>query len=289
MNLGRVGVWALEPRFADPGEAAEAVAELDELGWGALWLADVFGGDVLADAGRLLDATKTLTLATGVLNLWAHDPAEVATAAAELERRHPGRFLLGVGVSSPDSAAAAGAVFARPVARLASYLDALDAAPTPVPARRRVLGALGPKMLALAASRARGAHPFLVTPEHTAAARTALGPGPLLAPHQVVVLDADPDRVRPLVRGALSMTLSMPHYQRNLGALGFGADDLAGGGSDRLVDALVAWGDAEAVAARVRAHHDAGADHVAVHVVSDAAPMTLPRAQWRELAAALVP
>jgi probable F420-dependent oxidoreductase len=286
MELGRAGIWSLELRFGDQGETSEAAAELEELGWGALWLGDVFGGDVLADAGRLLDATSAMTVATGVLNLWAHDPATVAAAAAGLDGRHPGRFLLGLGVSSPESAASAGQVFRRPVERVARYLDDLDGAPQPAPARRRVLGALGPKMLRLAARRAAGAHPFLVTPGHTAAARGLLGAGPLLAPHQAVVLDTDPGRARALIRASLALSLTQPHYQGNLRRLGFGPDDLAGGGTDRLVDSLVAWGDEEAVSRRIREHHDAGADHVAVHVVS-ADPGQLPRAQWRALAAAL--
>jgi probable F420-dependent oxidoreductase len=285
-GLGRVGIWSLELRFGDHGETSEAAAELEELGWGALWLGDVLGGDVLADAGRLLDATSSLAVATGVLNLWAHDPARVAAVTAGLGRRHPGRFLLGLGVSSPESAASAGRVFRRPVDRVARYLDDLDGAAEPVPARGRVLGALGPRMLGLAARRAVGAHPFLVTPEHTATARGLLGREPLLAPHQAVVLEADPGRARALIRASLSLSLSQPHYQDNLRRLGFGPDDLAGGGSEHLVDSLVAWGDAETVSKRVREHHDAGADHVAVHVVAGG-PARLPRAQWRALAAAL--
>jgi probable F420-dependent oxidoreductase len=262
VELGRTGVWSLELRFGDAGEIGEAAAELDELGWGALWLPDVMGGDVLADAARLLAAASRLTVATGVLNLWAHDPADVAATAADLDRRHPGRFLLGVGVSSPDSAASAGQRFERPVARVARYLDDLDTAPDPVPAGRRILGALGPQMLGLAARRAIGAHPFLVTPEHTAAARAVLGEGPLLAPHQAVLLETDPGRARELIRAGLALSLSMPHYQGNLRRLGGGPD---------------------AVVKRIREHHAAGADHVAVHVLT-ADPMRLPRPEWRTLA-----
>jgi probable F420-dependent oxidoreductase len=141
-------------------------------------------------------------------------------------------------------------------------------------------------MLALAARRAGGAHPFLVTPEHTATARSVLGQGPLLAPHQAVVLDTDPGRARALIRESLQLSLAQPHYQDNLRRLGFGPDDLARGGSDHLIDSRVAWGDPDTVSKRIREHHDAGADHVAVHVIS-ADPTRIPRAQWRALAEAL--
>lgn len=287
MDLGRVGIWSTELRYGDPGETGDAAAELEELGWSALWVPSVMDAGVLAASERLLQATTKITVATGVLNLWMHEPAEVAAEVARMDAAHPGRFVLGVGVSAPVAARSVGREFVSPLAVTGTYLDQLDSADPPVPASRRILAALGPKMLALAARRSAGAHPFLVPPSHTAQARQVLGPRAVLAPHQAVILETDPGAARAIARQALGPSLSMPHYQASFRRLGFGDDDLADGGSDQLIDTVTAWGDPPAIARRIRDHHDAGADHVAVHVVASG-PASPPRTQWRQLSEALL-
>ncbi|MGW8877608.1 TIGR03620 family F420-dependent LLM class oxidoreductase [Streptomyces mirabilis] len=281
MNVGRVGIWSVELRLGDAGEISERAAELDELGWGALWIPGLGGGDVLGDSERLLKATRRLTVATGILSIWRHDAEEIAAGHHQLQQAYGGRLLTGLGVSDPAAAEQAGRPF-RPVADMNAYLDRLDHSATPLPARERVLAALGPKLLDLAAQRTAGAHTFLVTPESTADTRRTLGPAATLAPYQAVVLDPDAATARATARSFLSPFIGMAHYARSLRRQGFTEADLAGGGSDRLIDSVVAWGDIEAIGRRVRAHHDAGADHVALHVITtDGA---FPRTQWRELA-----
>lgn len=282
MNLGRVGIWSTELRLADPGRISERAAELDELGYGALWIPGLGGGDILGDTQRLLAATRTIAVATGVISIWRHDAAEMAVGHRRLTDIHGRRLLLGLGVSDPGSAHRAGRPF-RPLADMREYLDRLDQPATPVPPAERILAALSPKLTALAAQRTAGVHPFLVTPESTAATRALLGPEPTLAPYQAVVLEQDPDTARAAARSFLGGFLGMAHYARSLRAQGFTDDDLASGGSDRLIDAVVAWGDIEAIGKRVRAHHDAGADHVALHVLGGTE--AFPRRAWRELAA----
>ncbi len=287
MDLGRAGIWSTELRYGDPGEIRDSAAELEDQGWSALWVPSVMDAGVLAASESLLTATARIMVATGVLNLWLHEPAKVAAEAARLEAAHPGRFVLGIGVSAPVAAQSVGREYTRPLAVTAAYLDRLDGAEPPVAAGRRLLAALGPKMLALAAQRSAGAHPFLVSPSHTARARQILGPRAVLAPHQAVILETDPAAARAIARQALAPSLSVPHYQASFLRLGFSADDLAGGGSDHLIDAIVAWGDPGAIATRIREHHDAGADHVAVHVVSPG-PGRPPRKPWRRLSEALL-
>jgi probable F420-dependent oxidoreductase len=287
IDLGRVGIWSRELRYnPDRGARAAAAAELEELRYSAIFVPDA-GGDVLGEAEHLLAATRHVSIATGVLNIWMHDPAEVASRHAGIRARFGQRFLLGLGSShAPLVEASARGPYALPYSRMEAYLDALDAAAAPVPAGERMLAALGPRMLSLARARAGAAHPYLVPPEHTELARRILGPGPVLAPEQAVVLNADRRRGRERARAFVSNYLALPNYVRNLRRLGFGDDDLHGGGSDRLVDALVARGDEEAIAARVRAHHDAGADHVCVYVFGSG-DERLPLDQWRRLAPAL--
>jgi probable F420-dependent oxidoreductase len=287
IDLGRVGIWSRELRYnPDLGARAAAAAELEELRYSAIFIPDA-GGDVLGAAEHLLAATRHVSIATGVLNIWMHDPAEVASRRADIRARFGRRFLLGLGSShAPLVEASARGPYARPYSRMEAYLDGLDAATAPVPAAERMLAALGPRMLSLAAARAGAAHPYLVPPEHTELARRILGCGPVLAPEQAVVLDTDRRRGRERARAFVSDYLGLPNYVRNLRRLGFGDDDLHGGGSDRLVDALVARGDEEAIAARVRAHHDAGADHVCVYVFGSG-DERFPLGQWRRLAPAL--
>ncbi len=284
VHLGRVGIWSSIRQWRDDGENKEAVAELEELGYGALWIGGAHGDLALVEA--LLDASRRLVLATGIVNVWLYPSAEVAEATARVEAAHPGRFLLGIGAGHAVSTEAAGQKYERPYGKVVAYLDGLDAAAHPVPEDRRALAALGPRVLELAAARTAGAHPYLVPPEHTQQAREVKGPDALLAPEQKVVLEADPERARAVARQNLAIYLRLPNYTNNLRRLGFGADDIAEPGSDRLVDALIAWGDVDAVVGRVRAHLDAGADHVCIQALTDS-PGSPPRAAWRELAGAV--
>ncbi|MGW4238661.1 LLM class F420-dependent oxidoreductase [Streptomyces sp. NPDC004749] len=282
---GRYGIWSAELRSEESAlraEIPEAAAELEELGFGAVWLG---GNSAVEHAVPLIEATSTLTVATGILSIWQHEPTDVAGQFQALDSAHPGRFVLGIGASHAKIASQ----YRRPYSSMVTYLDGLDAAG--VPADRVVLAALGPKMLGLARDRTGGAHPYLVTPEHTAQAREILGSGPLLAPELKVVLDADPDTARATARGYLAGYLALPNYTNSFQRLGFTEDDFAGGGSDRLIDAVYAWGTDEQIRGRVDAFHAAGADHVALQIVTPdttlSGPASLPRAQWRRLAGVL--
>ncbi len=288
VTMRGTGIWSSGLRYGDPGRAREAAAELESLGYRALWIPDV-GGDLFEAIERLLAATQTVTVATGILNLWMHAPEESAAAYARFTETYGDRVLVGIGVShAPLIDAGEPGRYQKPLARTAAWLDGLDAAPDPLPASRRVLAALGPKMLQLARARTAGAHPYNVTPEHTAIARSALGPDALLLPEQAVVLGTDRAAVHQLARSHLAGYLSLPNYTNNLRRLGFGDDDLADGGSDRLVDALVAWGDEDAIRQRVDLHREAGADHVCIQVLADEQAGGLPLDDWRRLAPALV-
>ncbi|WP_068187299.1 LLM class F420-dependent oxidoreductase [Mycobacterium sp. UM_CSW] len=285
MDLAGVGIWSSQLRYGDAAEIADAAAELDELGFTALWIPDV-GGPVFDAVGRLLTATARTVIATGILNLWMHAAGDVADSYAALTAEHGDRFLLGIGVShAPLIDAGEPGRYRKPLAATASFLDGLDAAPRPVPAAARVLAALGPKMLELSATRARGAHPYLVTPDHTASARSTLGEGPLLLPEQTVILCDSADEARRVGTDWLRAYLALPNYANNLLRIGFSEDDLAQV-SDRLFDAIIAWGDEGAVMRRVAEHQAAGADHVCVQVLL-ADPSAFPREQWRRIAAAL--
>ncbi|KUI23472.1 LLM class F420-dependent oxidoreductase [Mycobacterium sp. GA-1285] len=285
MDLAGVGIWSSQLRYGDHGEAAEAAAELEDLGFSALWIPDV-GGPVLDSVENLLSATKRVVIATGILNLWMHEPADVAARYASLTDTHGERFLLGIGVShAPLIDFKEPGLYRKPLAATRKYLDAIDATPQPVPVANRVLAALGPKMLELAATRARGAHPYLVTPDHTSYARDRLGQGPLLLPEQTVLLTTDADQARALGTDWLRSYLALPNYANNLLRSGFSEEDVATV-SDRLFDAIIAWGDEETVLNRVQQHLDAGADHVCVQVLT-ADPREFPRDQWRRLASAL--
>jgi len=276
--VGRYGIWSWGLRAEDPAaqqEIPEAAAELEELGYGAVWLG---GSSGVQHAVPLIEATSQLTVATGILSIWQYEAADAAARFLELDSARPGRFLLGLGVSHAKLADQ----YRRPYSTMAGYLDALAAAG--VPAERVVLGALGPRMLELSRDRAGGAHPYLVTPEHTAAARALLGDGPLLAPELKVVLETDAGTARAIAREYLAMYLTLPNYTNEWLRLGFTEDDFTGGGSDRLIDALYAWGDDARIRDRIDAFHQAGADHVALQIVNGAGPDPLPRAEWRRLA-----
>ena len=257
-ELGKIGVWRSAAQLSP-----ELAVTLERLGYGAIWIGGSPGGD-LRLAEQLLDATTRLTVATGIVNIWKDAAQPVAASYHRIEARHPGRFLLGIGVGHPE---ATGARYAKPYETMLSYLDELDAAQIPI--GRRVLAALGPKMLKLSAERAAGAHPYLTTAEHTRKARDILGSGVLLAPEQKVVLDTDPVRARSIGRPVVAKPyLGLVNYTSNLRSLGYTDADLADGGSDRLIDALVAHGDAGTVAAGISEHLNAGADHVTVQLLT---------------------
>jgi len=234
-----------------------------------------------------LQASHRLVVATGIVRIWAVPAADLASRVARVTSRHPDRFVLGLVVSHAPGVEQSGQRYVHPYEKMVAYLDELDRASPPVPKERRALAALGPRMLRLAAERAAGAHPYLVTPEHTRRARGILGPEPLLAPEQMVVVETDPGRAREIGRATLARYLQLPNYTNNLRRLGFTEEDLAGGGSDALVDALVAWGTPEEIEPRIREHHEAGANHVAVQVLTAPDATGLPHEQWRPLARAL--
>ncbi len=292
MNIGRVGIWSFGLELQPAARAQEAAAEIESLGYGALWIPEAMGREVFTHAGLLLAATRRIVIATGIANIWARDAMTMAAAQKTLTEAYPDRFLLGLGVShAPLVETVRGHRYEKPLSAMRAYLDAMDIAPSIAPPPTtdlvRVIGALAPKMLKLAAARTAGAHPYFVPPEHTARARALMGPGPLLAPEQAVVLETTASPARDIARAHMMTYLGLPNYVNNLKRLGFSDADVANGGSDGLVDAIVAWGDLDAVVRRVRAHFDAGADHVCVQVL-DADPRALPLRQWRELAPALL-
>ncbi|MCC9155148.1 LLM class F420-dependent oxidoreductase [Streptomyces parvulus] len=279
-SVGRYGVWSVQLRADDPSgaaERAEAAAELEQLGYGALWLG---GNTSAAHAAPLIAATSRLVVGTSIQSIWEHEVAETAASFAELEVAHPGRFVLGLGVSHGPRVKE----YSRPYSTMVDYLDGLDRAG--MRSGHRVLAALGPKMLDLSRDRAAGAIPYLVTPEHTAQARERLGAAPLLAPEFKVLLDSDPARARATARAYLGRYLALPNYTKNFLNLGFTDADVADGGSDRLIDAVFAWGDDDTVRTRIDAFLDAGADHVALQVVEDDMSRA-PREGWRRLASLL--
>lgn len=291
MELGRVGLWTFQLDLQPAAAAQEAAAELEALGYPALWLPEAVGREPFVNSALLLSATSTMVVATGIASIWARDAMTMSAGQLALTEAFPGRFLLGLGVShQPMVDYVRGQHYDKPLTKMREYLTAMDGAiymaPRPAEEPRRVLAALGPKMLELAAAQALGAHPYFVPVEHTAYARAALGEGPMLCPEQAVVLATDPEAGRAAARQHMATYLGLPNYTNNLRRFGWGDADLADGGSDALVDAIVAWGDEDAIVARVQAHLDAGADHVCVQVL-DADATALPMAQWRTLAPAL--
>jgi probable F420-dependent oxidoreductase len=290
VDLGRIGIWTFAFELHSAARVREAAAEIEALGWGAIWIPEALGREAFAHAALVLGATRRIPVATGIANIWARDAMAMANGQRTLAEAWPNRFLLGIGVSHAPLVGMRGHAYERPLTAMRHYLDAMDAAvynAPPAPETPRVIGALAPKMLALAAERTDGAHPYFVPPEHTRRARAALGAGKLLAPEQAVVLERDADTARAIARQHMQMYLQLPNYVQNLRRLGFGDADVRDGGSDRLVDAIVAWGDVAAIADRVRAHHEAGADHVCLQVLPHDRT-ALPVAEWRALAAALL-
>jgi probable F420-dependent oxidoreductase len=267
----------------------EAAAELEELGYTTIWMPGGQRAGLADHLRNMLNTTKQAVIATGIVSVWTHPAAEVAAEHHELTQAYPGRFLLGLGISHQHAVEGAGLSYEKPLRKLRSYLDELDAAPTPVPVDERILASLGPLSLKLARDRSVGTHPYFMPVEHTRISREAVGAGKVVAPEQMVVLESDPDRAKAIARRAMDRYLHAPNYTNNLLRLGFREEDLAGGGSDRLVDALIAWGGAERIAQRIAEHHAAGADHVCIQVLTET-PQDLGAAMdgWRRLAPALV-
>ncbi len=290
MELGHIGLWTSQLDMQPMTRAQEVVAELDELGYGALWVPESVGRDPFASVALLLSASRRIVLATGIANLHARKPMTMQAGWKTLTEAFPERFLLGIGVSHQVMVEGVhGASYDKPYSTMVAYLDAMDrsmffAAPPTTPPRR-VLAALGPRMLRLSAERGLGAHPYFVPVEHTALARETLGPDALLAPEVTVVLESDPTTARDIARRFMKTYLALPNYTNNLRRLGWTDDDLSGP-SDKLVDAIVGWGSLDDVVRRVRAHHEAGANHVCVQVLPHD-PKAVPLAEWRELAGAM--
>jgi probable F420-dependent oxidoreductase len=284
-DIGPVGIWTSSGLWTAAGdEMTDAAGELDDLGYGALWLGSSAGNLRLHES--LLAATTRLVLVTGIINVWTNPPALVAESYQRVNAAHPDRIVIGLG--SSHAAIVTGEEYRKPLTRLRRYLDDLDAVDPTVPTNRRVLAALGPKALTVAAERSAGAHPYLTTPDHTAEARQIMGPSALLAPEQKVIFESDAVTARAIARATLRQYLELPNYTNNFLRMGFSADDLNHGGSDRLIDGLIAWGDTDAVLKRISEHHAAGANHVAVQVLtsSDRHAGRLPRREWRVLAEA---
>jgi probable F420-dependent oxidoreductase len=290
MNIGPYGIWTFTLDFVPADQAIEHVAELDELGFGAVWIPEAVGREPFTSAAILLRGGTRIVVGTGVATIYSRDAMSTSAAHRTLTEAYPNRFLLGLGVShQPMVEGVRGHAYDKPYSAMKTYLDQMDNAlfiatqPTTQP--ERVLAALGPRMLRLAADKAQGALPYFVPPEHTAFARDTLGDGPVLAVEQAVVFETDPTVAREIARVHTSTYTGLPNYTNNLRRFGFGDDDFVAGGSDRLVDAIVAWGDMDTVLRRVQAHRDAGADHVCIQVVRQGA--SPPLDAWRALAEAL--
>jgi probable F420-dependent oxidoreductase len=277
MNIGTIGVWTSYRPFGRE-RAGEAARLVEQLGYGAWWLG---GSPPVDDLRPILDATTTLTAATGILNVWSSDPAETASAAAAIREDHPGRSVLGIGIGHPEATSE----YRRPLAAMRAFLDELDRSPAPPPVEERCLAALRPRMLDLARERSAGAHTYFVPVEHTRIARERLGPGKLLAPEVACVVETDPTRARAVAREYAKLYLGLSNYTRNLLELGYTEDDIGGGGSDRLIDAVVPHGTAGQIAEVVRAHLESGADHVCLQPLGEPG---IPRESWTALADVLV-
>jgi probable F420-dependent oxidoreductase len=290
IDIGRVGVWQGVFDRHPAARVRDAVAELEEMGWPTVWVPETVSRDPFVSASILLGATSRLRVATGIASIWARDAMTTANASKTLNEAYDGRFLLGLGVSHHTITEwVRKHEYTKPLTHMREYLERMDRSMfkgvEPAEPPSRVIAALGPKMLALGAELADGVHPYFVPVEHTAIAREAVGPGKLVATEQMVVLDRDPTTARELARTHMGIYLGLPNYANNLLRLGYTEAEITGA-EDRLVDAIVAWGSVDAIVERVRAHHDAGASHVCVQVLT--ADAELPMTAWRELADALV-
>lgn len=290
VDLGPIGVWSGRLQRRPTTQALELVDEWGQLGYGAAWVPESPGGkNVLTFAAVLLGGTRRIPVATGIAIIWARDPVAMMNASRTLVDAFPGRFLLGIGVSHESTAVLRGHEYRKPLSAARAYLEAMDAAAfdgnPPDESPNTVVAALGPEMIALAGQLADGIHPFLTPPEHTRAAREILGADKIIAVEQGIILISDPDEARDVARANLSRYLQWPNYRNHFLRLGFGEHDLQNGGSDRLLDAIYAWGDEGAIRARISEHHAAGADHVCLQFVGGA--LDEPEA-LRELAPALL-
>jgi probable F420-dependent oxidoreductase len=270
-KLGRVGIWSFALQRLAAADAGAAVREFERLGYRTVWMPESLGSkEVFAHAALLLAGSERAIVAPGIASIHARDPMAMAGGAKALGEAYPGRFVLGIGVSHAPSVKQRGGDYGKPIEQMTAYLDAMDAAayagPEPTEPVPLVLAALGPRMLELAAARADGAHPYFVPLEHTPFARQTLGPEPCLAVEQAAVLSTDPDVARRIGRAFARHYLALPNYANNLRRLGWSDEDIANDGSDRLIDAMIAWGDPGTIVARVKAHLDAGADHVCVQL-----------------------
>jgi probable F420-dependent oxidoreductase len=291
-KLGTAGVWSWALQRLSAADAGETARTFEALGYPVAWIPETLHNkEILSQSALLLAATHRLVIASGIANIHARDPMAMANGARALAEAYPGRFVLGLGVSHAPSVATRGGTYARPVETMRAYLDAMESAqygaPPPSEPVPIVLAALGPRMLELAAQRADGAHPYFVPVEHTVVARSQLGPEPLLAVELTAVLTTDPASGREVARAFARTYLALPNYANNLRRLGYGSDDVAGEGSDRLIDAVIATGDVDHIVGRARDHLEAGADHVCIQVraASTADPAT---AAFAELGAALL-
>lgn len=291
-RLGRVGVWSFALQRLSAKDAGAAMVELERLGYPSVWMPESVGSkEVMAHAALLLAASERAVVAPGIASIYARDPMAMANGARTLEEAYPGRFVLGIGVSHAPSVQTRGGDYGRPIETMTAYLDAMEAAsyagPELAAAVPLVLAALGPRMLELAAERTDGAHPYFVPIEHTPVARERLGPEPCLAVEQTAVLTTDAAEGRRIGRAFARHYLALENYANNLRRLGWSDEDIANDGSDRMIDAVVAWGDVDAIVARVKAHLDGGADHVCVQLrVDSSADPAL--AGYAELASALL-
>lgn len=270
-RLGRVGVWTFAFDALRAVDVREGVAGIESLGYPTLWVPE--GGssrEIFAHLSLLLAATREMTLCSGIANVTARHPEAMAGGGRTLADAYGERVVLGIGIGHQTTAGRRRQEWEDPIGRMADYLDAMDAArmgPDPEIPVRRLIAALGPRMLQVAASHATGAHTYFVPVEHTMKAREVLGPEPVLAVEQTAIVSGDPAVARGIARPWAADYLSLPNYANNWRRLGY-EDDLRDGGSDRLIDAAFAWGDASSIASRVRAHLDAGADHVCIQVIS---------------------
>ena len=290
IDIGRVGIWSGALDGHPAGKVREAVAELDEMGWPCLWIPETVSRDPFVSAAVILEATTDLRVATGIASIWARDPMTTSNATLTLNEAYDGRFLLGLGVSHHTITEwVRKHDYSKPLSKMREYLERMDKSmykgPQPAEPPSRVLAALGPKMLALSAELADGAHPYFVPVEHTAIAREAVGPDKMVATEQMVVLETDPSKAREIARKNMAVYLGLPNYANNLIRMGYSEEEVTNA-SDRVVDAIVAWGDLDTIANRVKAHQDAGASHVCVQVLE--AGSDLPTNAWRELASALL-
>ena len=289
-DLGRIGLWTFALDVQPMAKAQEAAAEIDEMGFGTVWLPEAVGREIFSSSALILSATKNINVASGIASIAARTAHTMQSGWKTLSEAFPGRFVLALGVSHSHMVTKLHKLsYDKPYSNMVEYLDVMDKSPyagaAPQSPMYRMIGALGPKMLQLSAERTAGAHPYFTTPQHTAEARALMGAKPLIAPEIAVIFETDKDKARATARKFMSTYTRLPNYANNLMRLGFTQDDVTNQ-SDRLVDEIVTWGTRDKIAARIKEHHDAGANHVCVQVLTHD-PLELPMAGWRELSALL--